>query len=236
MGRRITEETRVMASFQTFFRTVVMLATLGIVAKVWYLYGPSVDEMKTIGARVAEVTSEAWHDYWQTPPNASLADDPRLPNLGSAPAPFVPLGAPGEPIPRVPSHGGGAALPGGVQLAGGMPAEIVPMAPAGPSSGPSTAWPPTSPPEPTRLPPDNSTTASNDARLASTLERLTQLGMRDQELAAWGNRGELMRFSCSIPWAKSPAYSRHFEAVAVTPVEAVEQVAAEVEAWQRGER
>ena len=38
-----------MSSLQTFFRTVVMLATLGIVAKIWFLYGPSVGEMQTIG-------------------------------------------------------------------------------------------------------------------------------------------------------------------------------------------
>jgi hypothetical protein len=227
----------VMASFRTFFRTVVMLATLGIVAKFWYLYGPSVDEMKTIGARVAEVTSDAWTDYWQKPPEASLADDPRVPPSGTAPAPFVPLGAPVEPIPHGPNHTTGPAGPGGVQLAGGMPAEIVPVSPAGTTAGPSTAWPPSSPPEPTRLPPDNTASAApTDARLAATLERLAQLGMRDQEISSWGNRGELMRFSCNIPWANSPAYSRHFEAVATTPLAAVEQVAAEIEAWQRGQR
>lgn len=225
-----------MASFQTFFRTVVMLAVLGFIAKGWYHYGPNIDEMKSIGARVSEVVSQEWNDYWQKPPDQSLADDPRIPNLSTAPAPFVPMGAPGEPMPRGINQGSGTATEGGVQLAGGMPAEIAPVAPAGPTVGPSTAWPPTSPPEPTRLPPDNTTVESSDARFNATLERLTRLGMRDQQLAAWGNRGELMRFSCNIPWANSPAFSRHFEAVAASPVEAVEQVAAEVEAWQRGGR
>jgi hypothetical protein len=221
-----------MTSFRTFFRTVIMLATLGIVAKVWYLYGPSVDEMKTIGTRVAEVSSQAWTDYWQKPPEGALADDPRVPNVGAAPAPFVPPGTLIEPMPHGPHHAAGPQSAGGVQLAGGMPAEIVPISPA----GPSTAWPP----QPTRLPPNELTpmapTAPTDARLSTLLERLAQLGVRDQELSSWGSRGELMRFSCNMPWANSPAYSRHFEAVASTPVAAVEQVATEIAAWQSGQR
>jgi hypothetical protein len=221
-----------MASLQTFFRTIVMLATLGIVAKAWYLYGPSVDEMKSIGARVTVVAQEAWTNYWQKPASNPLANDPRVPPTASVPAPFLPTGTPMQPIP----HGSQHSIPPGVatvQLAGGVPAEIVPLAP----SGPSTPWPPGTPPEPTRLPAD--TTAppqQQDTRLPAMLERLTKLGVRDQELAAWGSGGELMRFSCNVPWANSPAYSRHFEAVAATPLAAVEQVSAEIAAWQSGQR
>jgi hypothetical protein len=222
-----------MASLQTFFRTVVMLATLGLVAKAWYLYGPTVEEMKTIGARAAEVAQQTWTDYWQKPAGSSLADDPRVPHAGGPPAPFVPQGAPIEPIPHVPNHATAPSSAGSVQLAGGMPAEIVEIAPLRPSS----AWSPSSPPEPTRLPPDNSALAPQpDARLPALLEQLTKLGVRDQELSPWGSGGELMRFSCNVPWANSPAYSRHFEAVATTPVAAVEQVATEIEAWRSGQR
>jgi hypothetical protein len=221
-----------MASFQTFFRTVIMLATLGIVAKVWYLYGPSVDEMKAIGTRVAEVSSQAWTEYWQKPADGALADDPRVPTVGAVPAPFDPQGTLIEPMPHSPNYAADPRGTGAVQLAGGMPAEIVPVSPA----GPSTAWPP----QPTRLPPNDQApmapTAPADARLSTLLERLAQLGVRDQELSSWGSRGELMRFSCNMPWANSPAYSRHFEAVASTPVAAVEQVAAEIAAWQNGQR
>jgi hypothetical protein len=182
---------------------------------------------------VAEVSAQAWTDYWQKPADATLADDPRVPHVGGAPAPFVPQGTLVEPIPHGPNHAAGPQGAGGVQLAGGMPAEIVPISPA----GPSTAWPPTGPPEPTRLPPnDLAPTPPSDARLSALLERLAQLGVRDQELLSWGSRGELMRFSCNMPWANSPAYSRHFEAVAATPVAAVEQVAAEIAAWQSGQR
>ena len=223
-----------MASFQTFFRTVVMLATLGIVAKVWYLHGPSVDEMKAIGSRVAEVAQEAWTNYWQQPSGDGLADDPRLPHVGGAPAPFVPSGSAIQPMPHDPNQ---TPMAGDstVQLAGGIPAEIVPVAP----SGPSTPWPPGAAPEPTRLPADP-TAATNETQLASQLatllEQLVQWGVRDQELAPWGSRGELVRFRCNVPWANSPAYSRHFEAVAATPLAAVEQVTAEIEAWRSGQR
>ena len=222
-----------MTSFQTFFRTVVMLAVLGFLAKAWYLYGPSVDMMKSIGTRVGEEASQAWTEYWQKPAASPLADDPRLPHVGGAPAPFVPQGAPIEPMPLGPHHAAEPTGVGTVQLAGGMPAEIVPLSP----SAPSTAWPPSSTPEPTRLPPDGVLSApQQDARLPAMLEHLQQLGVRDQELAPWGSRGELMRFSCSVPWANSPSYSRHFEAVAATPLSAVEQVAAEIEAWRNGQR
>jgi hypothetical protein len=73
-------------------------------------------------------------------------------------------------------------------------------------------------------------------QLTSLLEHLTTLGVRDQQLTPWGSGGDLMRFSCDAPWANSPSFSRHFEAVAATPEAAVEQVAAQIEAWQRGQR
>jgi hypothetical protein len=87
-----------------------------------------------------------------------------------------------------------------------------------------------------RLPSDNASRApQQDTQLPALLEQLTKLGVRDQVLAPWGSRGELMRFSCNVPWANSPAYSRHFEAVAATPLAAVARVAAEIEAWRSGQ-
>ncbi len=218
-----------MSSLQTLFRTIIMLATLGIVAKVWFLHGPSVDEMKAIGTRVAEVASQAWSDYWQQPVNDALADDPRLPAMGGAPAPFVPPSTPVEIMPHStsPISPRGASV---VQLAGGVPAEMVPVAPA----DRSMPWGP--PESPGAAPQVAALVPEQDTRLRVLFEQLAKLGVRDQELAPWGSRGELMRFHCSVPWANSPAYSRHFEAVAATPLGAVEQVVAEIEAWQRGQR
>ena len=214
-----------MRSFQTFFRTVVMLATLGLLAKAWYLYGPSVQEMKTIGARVAEVASQTWTEYWQKPADHALADDPRV---GGAPAPFVPSGASIKPMPHNSPPGTPAANLGTVELAGGVPAEVVAVPPA--SS--STAWPQIAAPQATPLPPDN----SQDSQLSAMLEQLAKLGVRDQEVSPWGSGGKLVRYSCSVPWTNSPNYGRHFEAVAATPLAAVEQVAAEIQAWQLGQR
>jgi hypothetical protein len=221
-----------MASLQTFFRTVVMLATLGLIAKAWYHFGLNVEELKAIGSSVVEVAEKEWNNYWQAPAVDALAIDPRVPPTANAPAPFEPMGGPMQPIPRQ-AEPAAAPSPGVVQLAGGVPAEIVPLAPASPSA----PWTPGGLPEPTRLPPNPSTLSPQpqDARLSALVERLTQLGVRDQSLAAWGRGGELTRFSCSVPWANSPAYSRHFEAVAATPLAAVEQVAAEIEAWRSGQ-
>jgi len=223
-----------MASLQTFFRTVVMLAALGFIAKMWYHHGPDLDEMKSIGARVSEVVSQEWNDYWQPKSGEVLADDPRLPNLSGAPAPFV--APPGiEPIPPAPQLAPADAnqAPGNVRLTGGVPAEIVPIAP-------SNAWPPGTASQPTRLPPDANFAAPTpvppeNPRLTALLEHLTSLGVRDQALTPWGSGG-LVRFTCEAPWANSPSFSRHFEAVAATPEAAVEQVATDIAAWRRGAR
>jgi hypothetical protein len=219
-----------MSSFRTFFRTVVMLATLGLIAKFWHQCGPSFNELKDIGARVRDVAQEEWTKYWQASPNDALANDPRVPQVGNAPAPFEPQGTPMAPMPHAPQ-----LVPtdqaGSVQLAGGIPTDGSPQA----VGNPSTPWPPAPPAEPMRLPGDIHVPAE-DPQLTAALEKLTQWGVRDQELRPWGSTGDLMRFSCSMPWGNSAAYSRHFEAVAATPIAAVEQVAFEIEAWQRGER
>jgi hypothetical protein len=221
-----------MASLQTFFRTVVMLATLGLIAKAWYHYGLSVEELKAIGSSAIEVAEREWNNYWQTPATDALATDPRLPPTANAPAPFLPQGTTMQPMPRAAAPSTTAA-PGIVQLAGGVPAEIVPLA-----TNPSTPWTPGGLPEPTRLPPDPTAPSpqEQDTRLPAQLEHLRQLGVRDQQLTPWGSGGELTRFSCSVPWANSPAYSRHFEAVAATPLAAVEQVTSEIDAWRGGQR
>jgi hypothetical protein len=212
-----------MTSFQTFFRTVVMLATLGLLAKAWYHYGPSLAELQVIGARVSQVAQEAWAEYWQSQDaNSSLADNPRLP--GAGPAPFLPPGDALQPIHAAPGTATHPAVTGPVQLASG---ERPPAAPAL-STAPSTAS------AVPALMPMGAPTQGDPA--AKVLDELTQLGVRDQQLEAWGTSGQLYRFSCSAPWAQSPSVSRHFEAVADTPLAAVQQVAAEIHAWRGGQK
>ena len=223
-----------MASFQTFFRTVVMLATLGIVAKVWYLYGPSVDEMKTIGARVAEVTSEAWNDYWQKPPNASLADDPRIPNVVRAPAPFVPIGAPGdefrvgrimgaEPHCRAASNSRAACRQRSSPFRRPDRAPLIDRLATYFAAG------------------TDAFTARQCGRrseqCALTITRATD-ATRDARRGT-GCLGQPRRthaFQLQYSLGEVAGLQSAFRGAAMTPVEAVEQVAAEVEAWQRGER
>jgi hypothetical protein len=214
-----------MSSLQTFFRTVVMLATLGIVAKIWFLYGPSVGEMKTIGARVAELTQQTWNDYWKSSSSATpLAAE----SAGSTvPAPFVPSGGPMQPIPLPPLS---ATAPGPVQLANGIGKDAPPVAPqlspATPMNAPLAAGA-------TLVPMDAPAAAD---RLVIDVKQLSDLGVRNQQVRPWGSGGALYRCSCDAPWPAAPNYSRHFEAVAATAEAAVEQVTAEITAWRSSQQ
>jgi hypothetical protein len=69
-------------------------------------------------------------------------------------------------------------------------------------------------------------------RLPPLYSRLESLGASDPQLAPWGASGQMYRFCCRASLADSPALARHFEAVAVEPLSAVEQVVMKVEAWR----
>ncbi|HEY4233136.1 MAG TPA: hypothetical protein VGM76_06905 [Lacipirellulaceae bacterium] len=209
-----------MSSLQTFFRTVVMLATLGIVAKLWFLYGPNVGEMKSIGARVVELSEQAWNEYWKSTSNtpSSAADS----QLAMQPAPFVPPSGPMQPIPLPPVN---STAPSGVKLANNTGA--VPTAPPlSPAILPSPA-------ANAKLEPMGPT-GHND-RLVTDVQQLLDLGVDQPQVRPWGNGG-LYRCVCEAPWKASPNYSRHFESVANTAEAAVEQVTAQVAAWQNSQR
>jgi hypothetical protein len=66
--------------------------------------------------------------------------------------------------------------------------------------------------------------------------RLEELGASDPELGTWGSTGQMYRFCCRAALADTPAFARHFEAVAAEPLAAVEQVVAKVEAWRAIQR
>ncbi len=213
-----------MSSLQTFFRTVVMLATLGIVAKIWFLYGPSIGEMQTIGGRVAELAQQTWSDYWKGSNSGTplAADSPGA----AVPAPFVPSGGAMQPIPLPPLS---ATAPGPVQLANGLGKDAPPVAPQlSPAPANSTA-----PAGAALLPMQGS--AGTD-RLTAGVKRLSDLGVRNQQVRPWGSGGALYRCTCDAPWPAAPNYSRHFEAVASTAEAAVEQVTAEITAWRTSQQ
>jgi hypothetical protein len=215
-----------MSSLQTFFRTVVMLATLGIVANLWYLYGPDVARMQAIGVRVVELSKEAVNNYWKSPAgNTSLASDPQA---ALQPAPFVPPSGAMQPIPLPPVT---SVAPGPVQLANGVSTVTTPTAPPlAPATSPVLPSPQN---VATAVPMDS---AKKDSGKVSDLHRLLDLGVGNAQVKPWGNGGGLYRCSCDAPWIASPSYSRHFEAVATTAEAAVEQVAGQVAAWQDSQR
>jgi hypothetical protein len=72
-------------------------------------------------------------------------------------------------------------------------------------------------------------------RLVADVEQLANLGVHNEQVKPWGNGG-LYRCVCDAPWIASPNYSRHFEAVATTAEAAVEQVTAQITAWQNSQR
>jgi hypothetical protein len=210
-----------MTTLQTFFRTVVMLATLGIVAKAWLLYGPSVAEMQTMGQRVVEVADELMSKYRQGGSAApEVVDDPRIetapPLTGTLPQP--PVSQP-QPILLATAETQGQEF---VQPA----VAAVPVA-APPPAPPTRLIPVAAEPAPS----DQS--SSGDARLEAAHARLAQLDIRDYRVEPWGGEGRWYRCSCDAPWSGAPQYSRHFEAVAADPASAAEQVAAEVDMWRR---
>jgi hypothetical protein len=212
----------VMASLQTFFRTVVMLATLAIVAKFWFLYGPNMTEMKSIGSRLVELSGQAWSEYWKPPTGASAPGGDS--QLAGQPAPFVPPTGSLQPIPLPPVV---STSPGPVQLASRTdpPLAAPQLSPAPLATGTGGH------PRPSR----DDASAGND-RLVTDVERLAALGVRDQQLKPWGRDGALYRCSCDAPWVGSPNYSRHFESVAASAEAAIEQVADQVAAWQSSQR
>jgi hypothetical protein len=70
------------------------------------------------------------------------------------------------------------------------------------------------------------------AQMHALIARLERLGAVDPQLAAWGSSGNLYRFCCRAALGDSPTYTRHFESVAVEPLEAVEAVLSKVESWR----
>ena len=210
-----------MTTLQTFFRAVVMLATLGIVAKAWMLYGPSVEEMQSIGQRVVEVADELMSKYRQgggAPP--VLANDPRVQTMAPMAAAVPPQGV-SQPQPIL------LATAESERPEYAQPAvAITPM--TGAPLVPPTRLIPVTAEQPPAAPP-----ASGDAQLEAASARLTQQGVGDYRVEPWGKDGRWYRCSCDAPWIVRAYYNRHFEAVAADPATAIDQVAAEVDTWHR---
>ena len=71
-----------------------------------------------------------------------------------------------------------------------------------------------------------------DNRLADSEERLRDLGANYYRLENWGDHGTFYRCSCSVAAAPRSRATRHFEAVEVSPSEAIDAVIHQVQTWR----
>lgn len=90
----------------------------------------------------------------------------------------------------------------------------IPPAPFAPSPGPGIA------------------TEKSGERFEAIPQRLKQLGAEYLKLESVAGSELQYRFRCTVPLPGSEAYGRQFEVTASDPVEAMQQVLAQVEAWQ----
>lgn len=208
-----------MPSFTTIYRAIVMLAAGMMIVKGWQLYGPSSEQVKSIGVRGVELAYAAWNQ-WQPPPGGA-GTGPRgmappfggvTPKISTDPAPLI-------PAPALTTGSVEAVVPVG-DPGSGAPA----VAPLPVTSDPSVALEAT----------DKSLalSAGDRANLPALLSRLEELGAADAELTPWGTSGQLYRFHCRAKMANVPNITQHFESVAAEPLVAVQQVVAKVEAWR----
>ena len=64
--------------------------------------------------------------------------------------------------------------------------------------------------------------------------RLRQLGATYYLLESWGNQPQMYRFYCKMAVGGSAQYTRCFEATHADPLQSMEQVLRQVEAWRNG--
>ncbi len=75
-----------------------------------------------------------------------------------------------------------------------------------------------------------------EAKLSPLLQQLRELGATEYALEKWGNEGQLYRFRCAMPLKQSDQLTQHFEATQAQAAESIQQVLAEVSAWQTARR
>ena len=62
--------------------------------------------------------------------------------------------------------------------------------------------------------------------------RLKVLGAKYYKLEKWGNRGELFRFSCSVPPSEPYSYEKYFQAIGTNEMMVMRTVIADIEKWK----
>jgi hypothetical protein len=69
-------------------------------------------------------------------------------------------------------------------------------------------------------------------RVEPLLTKLRELGVAEYALEPWGGEHRLFRFHCEMPLADGGQATEQFEAIAADPQASIEQVVADVAAWQ----
>jgi hypothetical protein len=207
-----------MEAIRTLYRFIVMVATVAIVVMGWRLYGPSASQCKELAARGVEL-AQTWlsgaptsNDAAKETPRLRPMEPTRTATGSRQSAPPLLAGA------TVPPTGGPAALPASApDLADISPSRLESTngAAINPSSATATS----------------SATERGD-RLTQLFAQLSELGVQAQQLSPWGKSGQLYRFSCRANLKQGADFTRHFESVATSPSEAVEEVLAQVSAWR----
>ncbi len=74
--------------------------------------------------------------------------------------------------------------------------------------------------------------APMEGRFAAIQDRLRKLGATYYLLESWGSRDYLYRFYCKVAVGGNPDYTHFFEATHSDPLEAMDEVLRQVEAWR----
>jgi hypothetical protein len=195
-----------MESIKTMYRIVVMAATLAIVAMGWRLYGPSTDQCKSIALRGVEYVESLLRSPDHTSKNAAA---PPMAKLLAGPEPAAAFDSPPLLLAADPAGNRPQISQASDPAVGGL------------STIPGGA--------------QNVAPTGEEARLKGLFDQLAQLDVQGPHLSAWGANRQLYRFQCRATWGDSPQISRHFEAVAPEPVQAVQYVLAQVNSWRAAE-
>ncbi len=234
-----------MESFGLMFRALVMLACLALVPLLC-LYGNRLPDL-------AQTVMEAYksHTHVNSPANSQAAegDAPLFARStqSGAPAPLTDRGLLARPLDQRSGARSQAASqatfndpvdghrPSG--LNGHGLSAMTPISPSPPNG--------TSDPQASAQSPDAAGGASTDqshsadgctVQFRRMEQRLRDLGATYYLLETWGTNGDRYRFFCKMSLAGNADYNRNriFQATAADPMQAMQDVLAQVEQWRSG--
>lgn len=191
---------------KTLFRAVVMFGVLVGGPAAWMYYGPLPPSAQRAVDRFVAAAKETID--WEHLDFSSFAFDKR-----QAPKSARPLRAAARALPAAPPFDSSAE-----QTRAPSFADLSGKSAAATSSASTLAPKPINP----------------MAELEPLLSRLRECQVVGYSLQRWGVSGEYYRFSCDMPLTSEHQMTEHFEAIAESPIAAVNQVVRDVAAWEAG--